>query len=347
LFLAAGGLRQPLPALLERGLGVALGPRIQRGGIARGVPTQVGHRLAQPRRQGVEESAERGLVGLLAQDLKEARQVPVVGDVRRGGDADQPAQRGVAVQLGQASMKGRVPQGDGQQHDAPQHGDGIIIAALAAGGAEAVEQGLVGNGVEEVAEGLQGGAILQLAPGEQRRGGVNLHGGISLGGVPAGIQRNRYPVQEGSGGKIRKKAGRLSSRVEKQGGAWGKDLRSVIATPFPTMACPQRMRLGRSATRLSVPVAHGTVTPSHPRCWFTPDRTGGNLLLDRPDGHLPCSTRFLYRSSSVATASSANWAAAGWGRSIWRRTPNWAARSPSKCPTSPRTTPLPSSASNA
>src|SRR5262249_15318288 len=116
-------------------------------------------------------------------------------------------------------------------------------AAGAGGRAEAVEKARVGNGVDEVAEVLQGGAILQLAPGEQRRGGVNLHGGISLGGVPTGIQRNRYPVQEGSGGKIRKKAGRLSSRVEKQGGAWGKDLRSVIATPFPTMPCPRRIRL--------------------------------------------------------------------------------------------------------
>src|SRR5262249_57245586 len=103
---------------------------------------------------------------------------------------------------------------------------------------------------------------------------------------------------------------------------------------------------GRSATRLSGPVAHDTVTPSHPRCRFTPDRTGGNLLLDRPDGHHPCSTRFLYRSSSVVTASSANWAAAGWGRSTWHRTPSWAARSPSKCPTSPRPTPLPSTASD-
>jgi hypothetical protein len=62
--------------------------------------------------------------------------------------------------------------GDGQEDDAPQPLDGEVVAAVAAGGAEALEELLVGDGVAEVLDGLEAGEVLQPAPGEAGRGGV-------------------------------------------------------------------------------------------------------------------------------------------------------------------------------
>jgi hypothetical protein len=42
-----------------------------------------------------------------------------------------------------------------------------------AGGAEALEQVVVGDGVAEVLDGLEAGEVLQPAPGEEGRGGVD------------------------------------------------------------------------------------------------------------------------------------------------------------------------------
>jgi hypothetical protein len=87
-----------------------------------------------------------------------------------GADVEQAAQGGVAVQLGQCVVEVGVAQGDGQQDDAPQPLDGEAVAA--AGGAEALEELLVGDGVAEVLDGLEVGEVLRLAPGEEGRGGV-------------------------------------------------------------------------------------------------------------------------------------------------------------------------------
>jgi hypothetical protein len=65
-----------------------------------------------------------------------------------------------------------VAQGDGQEDDAPQPLDGEVVAAAGAGGAEALEQVVVGDGVAEVLDGLEAGAVLRPAPGEEGRGGV-------------------------------------------------------------------------------------------------------------------------------------------------------------------------------
>src|SRR5437870_10092762 len=104
---------------------------------------------------------------LLAEDVEETRHVPAARDLVLGGDTEQAAQRGVAVQFGQAVLEGVMAKQDGQEHDVPQTLDGVVVAAVAAGGAEAVEEGLVRDGLEGVAEGGQGGAVVELPPGEE------------------------------------------------------------------------------------------------------------------------------------------------------------------------------------
>ena len=66
---------------------------------------------------------------------------------------------------GQGVVEVGVAQGDGQEDDAPQPLDGEVVAA--AGGAEALEELLVGDGVAEVLDGLEAGEVLQPAPGEE------------------------------------------------------------------------------------------------------------------------------------------------------------------------------------
>jgi hypothetical protein len=50
-----------------------------------------------------------------------------------------------------------------------------VIAALAAGGLEAVEQLLIGDGFECLAERGEGGAVVQFAPGEERLADMDTH----------------------------------------------------------------------------------------------------------------------------------------------------------------------------
>jgi hypothetical protein len=108
--------------------------RVQRGGITGGVTAEVGHGAAQGPGQGVEALAEGGQMRLLAERVGEPRQVPAVGDLVLGGDVDEPAQRGIAMQFLQAGVEGGVPKEDRQEHDAPESGDGIVVAAVSAGG---------------------------------------------------------------------------------------------------------------------------------------------------------------------------------------------------------------------
>jgi hypothetical protein len=58
----------------------------------------------------------------------------------------------------------------------PQHRHSVVVAALAAGRAQAVEEFLVGHGVEEVADGNEGRVVLQLPPGEERLRRVDRQG---------------------------------------------------------------------------------------------------------------------------------------------------------------------------
>ena len=90
-----------------------------RSGVAGRVPAQVTDGAAQAPGEAVEDAAQGGEMGLLAQPVEEAGQVPAVGELRLGGDAEQAAQGGVAVEFGQAGVEGGVPRDDGQQHDPP------------------------------------------------------------------------------------------------------------------------------------------------------------------------------------------------------------------------------------
>src|SRR5262249_51546749 len=187
--------------------------------------------------QVVEDGAEGGQVGRLAQDVEEAGQVPAVGDVLLGGDADEAAQRRGAGQLGQAVVEAAGGQGEGQDDDGPQAVDGVVVAAVAAGGAEAVEQGLVGEGAEQVAEGDQGGAVLELAPGEERFGGVDEHGApplrVVLGARGSVYSATAHPTTGRAGEKPAPRAGRSSAKTEKHGGSWVKDSEHRTQLPEP------------------------------------------------------------------------------------------------------------------
>ena len=83
--------------------------------------------------QDIEDLPQLAQVGFLAEDVQEARDVPGGGDSGGSGDAKQAVDSGVAVQLGQTGLDGEMPQGDGEDNDAPEMLDGIIIAAATAG----------------------------------------------------------------------------------------------------------------------------------------------------------------------------------------------------------------------
>ena len=97
------------------------------------------------------------------------------------------------MQFSQASVEGSMPQGDGQQDDAPETFDGVVIAAVAAGSVEASEQLLIGDGAEEVADGDEGGAIVEAAPSEQWLCGVDVHVEPPVKKPHRGYQRKGSP----------------------------------------------------------------------------------------------------------------------------------------------------------
>ena len=76
---------------------------------------------------------------LLAHDFEKARDVPTLRNPLLGLDADQPGQGWIATKFSQASLKGRVAQGNGQHHDAPEHTDRIVIASPAPGDVQALQ----------------------------------------------------------------------------------------------------------------------------------------------------------------------------------------------------------------
>jgi hypothetical protein len=73
-----------------------------------------------------------------------------------------------------------MAQKDGQQQDAPQNADGIVVASFGAIPAKTFEEVGIGDGFEELTNGGECGAVVEAIPGEQRLGDGDAHGEISL-----------------------------------------------------------------------------------------------------------------------------------------------------------------------
>jgi hypothetical protein len=125
----------------------------------------------------VEHGPQVVTVRFLSEHEQEAGHIPAVGDLILlvSGDADEHAEVVVAAQLGEASLEVDVAEGDGEQDDAPQDRHGVVIAAVAAGLAEAVEQGGIGDGGEEAFEGGERRAVLEGVPGKEGLAEGGLH----------------------------------------------------------------------------------------------------------------------------------------------------------------------------
>ena len=141
-------------------------PRFQRRGVSRRIPPQVGHDLAQPLDHLIEYRFQFQAVRFLAEHIEEPRQVPSLGNLVGGLQADQFGQRRVTTQFRQAGFESRVPQSDGQKHHAPQGTHGIIIASLAAGGFQSFDEFGVGDRLQQLFDGGQEGMVFQAIPGE-------------------------------------------------------------------------------------------------------------------------------------------------------------------------------------
>ena len=70
-----------------------------------------------------------------------------------------------------------MPAENGEQHDTPENGEGIVVASVAACLLQAVQEFPVGKGFEKLAKGLKRGTIFELPPGEKRVRRVDVHGG--------------------------------------------------------------------------------------------------------------------------------------------------------------------------
>jgi hypothetical protein len=104
------------------------------------VASQLGHLLAQGLDQQVEDLLQERAVWLLTKHVLEAGHVPLLGYPLLRLDANDPAQPFVAAQLGEHGFGGDVPQGDAQYDHSPEHVYREVVAALAAGRAQRLEQ---------------------------------------------------------------------------------------------------------------------------------------------------------------------------------------------------------------
>src|SRR5262249_55218092 len=127
---------------------------------------------------------------------------------------------------------------------------GVVIAAVATGGAESCEQLLVGDGVEEITDGDQGEAIVQTAPGEQWLCGVDVHGKTSGESTHRRYQRKGSPRKVSSGGKIVKREPTACSQPEKTRSRWGKAFPSHSEGPRKNGSCRHRIRLDKMRSLL-------------------------------------------------------------------------------------------------
>ena len=124
-------------------------------------------------------------------------------------DAQQPSQSFIAAEFCQTSLKGGVSQQRRQHDHAPQHRNGIIVAAPTAPMPQALEQAAIGQQPEKGADGLEGRTVFKCFPSEQRPQDMDLHssllaqrGASQLGGI---LESNQSPGEGSAGVRIREK----------------------------------------------------------------------------------------------------------------------------------------------
>jgi hypothetical protein len=81
-------------------------------------------------------------------------ELPFLGHAGFRLDVDEPAQSLVVPQFGQHGLGGDMPQGDSEDDQPPKHMHRVVVAALAPGQAEPVEQRGVAQSGEEFYDGL-------------------------------------------------------------------------------------------------------------------------------------------------------------------------------------------------
>ena len=210
-------LRQPLLDLLGHRLLAGLGASRQAGEVTGQVRPQVRHDPTEALGQDVEDGAQSGEVRLGAEHFEEAGEVPIVGNVLDGAEAEEAVPGRVAVQFGDAGGEGGVTQGDGEDNGAPQDIDGEVVASLAACVAEAIEESLVGEDFEEEFEGGELGVVVEFGPGEAGVVGMQSQEGLPRASE-ARLERDGYPVQGWVGVKRRVWT---DSRGDQRIVAWG------------------------------------------------------------------------------------------------------------------------------
>jgi hypothetical protein len=104
----------------------------------------------------VEESPKMSQVWLFARPRQEARHVVGIGDVVFAIDADEQAQRRIAIEVFEAGLGGVEPQRDRKEVRAPEDFDGKVVAALTTDVAQRAVESLIGNSFEQEADGLEG-----------------------------------------------------------------------------------------------------------------------------------------------------------------------------------------------
>ena len=81
----------------------------------------------------------------------------------------------MALQFFQAGGDADMAEEDGEQQDAPEDRDGIVVAAATAMESETLEELGIGYGSEEGADGDAGGIVFEAIPGEERFGDGDEH----------------------------------------------------------------------------------------------------------------------------------------------------------------------------
>ena len=168
------GLRQRvvlLVFLLPASAGVEV------SGVSSRLLTKIGHRFAQPLNQLIEQGVQVRQVWFAAQPVEKAGEVPLVGHMLFGLDPDQPPQRFVSPQFGEALFDGGMPQGDAEYEDSPEHADRIIAASFSASLLERFVECFIGQDVEQLLDGFEGGTVLEFIPSEETFVEVDLHVG--------------------------------------------------------------------------------------------------------------------------------------------------------------------------